>query len=437
MAAQCSALAVNAPLADPFRAVGLPVIPDAVPGQGPLGGILAAMDWAAACGAGRVVTVAVDTPFLPPDLVARLARIDAPAVLAEAADGLHPVAGLWSVGLRDDLRAALAQSMRKVRLWADSVGAQSVLFEDAEAFFNVNTPEDLAKADMILQARTAAFDTILVVDWSARAAPSPAKPSKDAIHIGMARNGRLAGSYHRTRAHALLWLTGLMDAELRAGRRVLVVFDFPFAYPMGFGRAVTGSDDPLALWAELARRIEDDDRNANNRFNVAAALNSLFEGDGPFWGHPQSRAVAGLPFRKPAYAGFAFDERRRIEHRVPRAKSCFQLMGAGSVGSQALLGIPRLQALRDRYGDDLAVAPFQEADRPIVLAELYPGLIDGAIKSQMRDGDILDAVQVRSLARALSRLSPARLNVMLAEGDPVEGWILGHGHEAELIRALA
>ncbi|WP_345229468.1 molybdenum cofactor guanylyltransferase MobA [[Roseibacterium] beibuensis] len=436
MASQCAALAVNASDPGLYRSLGLPVIPDAMPGQGPLGGVLAAMDWAAACGADRVVTVAVDTPFLPGDLVARLEAVQAPAVVAETDGGLHPVIGLWSVDLRDELRAALEKGARKVRVWAENVGARIVRFDDADAFFNVNTAEDLAKAEAMLTARATAFDTILVVDWSARAAPSPAKPSKDAIHIGMVRDGHIAGSYHRTRAHATRWLTGLLDGERRAGRRVLAAFDFPFAYPTGFGRAVTGSDDPLAIWADLADRIADDERNGNNRFEVAADLNRLFGQEGPFWGHPQGREIPDLPFHKPSYAGFPFDERRGIERLIPRAKTCFQLMGAGSVGSQALLGIPRLQALRVRYGDDLAVAPFQSADAPIVLAELYPGLIDEAIKAQVGPGDILDAVQVRSMARALSRLAPERLNALLAEGDPVEGWILGHGHEAALVEAL-
>jgi molybdenum cofactor guanylyltransferase len=436
LAPQCVALAVNAPDPTPFRTLGLPVIPDAMPDQGPLGGILAALDWAAACGAAQVLTGAVDTPFLPHDLVERLAGAGAPAALAETEEGLHPTTGLWSVALRDGLRTAMAGGTRKVRLWAESVGAVPVRFDDAEAFFNVNTPDDLARAEAMIAARATRFDTIVVVDWSARAAPSPAKPTKDAIHIGMVRDGRLAGSYHRTRAQAMRWLTGLLDGERRAGRRVLAGFDFPFGYPKGFARAVSGGDDPLALWADLAGRIRDDDRNANNRFEVAGDLNRLFHAPGPFWGHPQGRDIPGLPFRKPLHDALPFAERRRIEQLIPRAKTCFQLMGAGSVGSQALLGIAKLEGLRARYEGDLAVAPFQPADAPIVLAELYPGLIDAAIKARVGAGDILDAVQVRSLAQALARLEPGLLHAMLADGDPVEGWILGHGHEATLIGAL-
>lgn len=231
------------------------------------------------------------------------------------------------------------------------------------------------------------------------------------------------------------FLTGLIDAERRAGRRVLLGFDFPFGYPAGFGRAVAGTDDPLALWAAIADRVEDRHDNANNRFAVAADLNRMFPAPGPFWGRPAALALADLPFRKPPH-DHPFAERREIERHLPRAKTCFQLMGAGSVGSQALLGIAHLDALRRRYGGDLAVAPFEAPVAPIVLAEVYPGLIDAGIKARMREGEIPDKAQVRLLARALSHLPPAHLETLLRAGSVEEGWILGFGAEAALMAAL-
>jgi hypothetical protein len=281
-----------------------------------------------------------------------------------------------------------------------------------------------------------AFDTVAVVDWSARAVPSPAKPTKDAIFIGMCRDGAVATLYQRTRDQAMRTVRGLLDGELRAGRRVLLAFDFPFAYPTGFARAVTGEDGPLALWEHLAVVVEDDARNANNRFAVAAALNGHFSEEGPFWGHPQGHTVPGVPFRKPDYAPFPFAERREIERLIPRSKPCFQLMGAGSVGSQALLGIARLQALRARYGDALSVAPFEAPETPIVLAECYPGLLAQTITARSRAGEIPDRAQVRVLAWALGRLPAERLDTLLRQGDPVEGWILGHGAGDEIAAAL-
>lgn len=280
------------------------------------------------------------------------------------------------------------------------------------------------------------FDTVIVVDWSGRASPSPARPGKDAIFIGLCRDGHVATLYQRTRSHAIRTLTGFLDGELRARRRVLAAFDFPFAYPSGFAAAVSGADDPLAFWSHLAARIEDDDRNVNNRFEVAAALNARFDAPGPFWGRPAKRDVPGLPFRRPDPAVFPFAERRRIEKLVPRAKSCFQLMGAGSVGSQALLGIPRLEALRRRYGDAVSVAPFETPETQVVLAECYPGLIADTIAARSRPGEIPDRAQVRILAHALARLPNGRLLDLLADGDREEGWILGHGAETDLRAAL-
>lgn len=143
-----------------FAEYGLPVCPDGLPGHpGPLAGVLAGMEWAAEHGYSHIVTAAADTPFFPQDLVARLSRAaekaSAPIALAATQeDGRlwrHPTFGLWPVSLRADLRAALEDGLRKVVLWTDKHGAATAAFDDA-AFFNVNTPEDLAEAEA--RART-------------------------------------------------------------------------------------------------------------------------------------------------------------------------------------------------------------------------------------------------------------------------------------------
>lgn len=157
---QCGTLAINAN-GDParFAALGLPVLPDPVPGQpGPLAGILAAMDWAAGLGARRVVTVATDTPFLPRDLVSRFLAAASPGgAVAESPDGTgrlraHPAVGLWPVGLRDRLAQAIAGGERRLGVWASDVGAARVAFgsDPVDPFFNVNTPEDLAAAERLV-----------------------------------------------------------------------------------------------------------------------------------------------------------------------------------------------------------------------------------------------------------------------------------------------
>ena len=123
---QCDGLILNAN-GDParFAAFGLPVIPDGVADfPGPLAGILAALDWAAANrpNVSLVLSAAADCPFLPRDLVSRLyqALAEQNAQLAVAAsDGQsHPVIGLWSVALREELRHALVvEDVRKIDRW--------------------------------------------------------------------------------------------------------------------------------------------------------------------------------------------------------------------------------------------------------------------------------------------------------------------------------
>ena len=142
-----------------FADYGLPVLPDTLPGNpGPLAGVLAGMDWAAARGAAAIVTAAADTPFFPADLAstlaARAAETGAPIVLARAAtpDGprRHPTFGLWSTALREDLRAALVAGQHKIVLWADGHGAATLDVPGDDPFFNINTPDDLARARRML-----------------------------------------------------------------------------------------------------------------------------------------------------------------------------------------------------------------------------------------------------------------------------------------------
>jgi len=155
---QVAALALNAN-GDParFAAWGLPVLADPVEGfVGPLAGVLAGMDWAAAQGARWLVSASGDSPFLPADYVARLhaAREAAAVPLACAASGghKHPPCGLWAVALRDDLRAALLAGERKIDRWTARHGIAHAQWPVApiDPFFNANTPEDLAEAGRLL-----------------------------------------------------------------------------------------------------------------------------------------------------------------------------------------------------------------------------------------------------------------------------------------------
>jgi molybdopterin-guanine dinucleotide biosynthesis protein A len=157
---QCSEMVLNAN-GDParFASFGLPVIADTVADfPGPLAGILAALDWAAAHrpGVAFMLSAAADCPFLPRDLVARLdqARADQDAQLAVAASGgqSHPVIGLWSISLRDELRQALVvEGVRKIDRWTARYKLATVSWptEPLDPFFNANTIDDIAEADRL------------------------------------------------------------------------------------------------------------------------------------------------------------------------------------------------------------------------------------------------------------------------------------------------
>lgn len=163
---QVAGLALNAN-GDParFAELGLPVLADSIAGfPGPLAGVLAGLDWAAEQGAESIVTAAADTPFFPCDLVPRLQLagdgMEYPLVLAATPDperrqARHPTFGLWPVALRDDLRAALGDGLRKVVMWTDRHGGRLAEFpvDGFDPFFNVNTPEDLARAEALLEGK--------------------------------------------------------------------------------------------------------------------------------------------------------------------------------------------------------------------------------------------------------------------------------------------
>ena len=162
---QVTALVLNAN-GDParFREFGLPVVADSIPDfAGPLAGVLAGLDWAAAdvSGATHVASFATDTPFLPIDLVARLtaAVSDGKHDLACAASNgrTHPVFGLWPLALREDLRAALRSGLRKVDQWTARHRLAVVEFpaQPYDPFFNANTPKDLDEGERVSRAADA------------------------------------------------------------------------------------------------------------------------------------------------------------------------------------------------------------------------------------------------------------------------------------------
>ena len=160
---QVTEIAVNAN-GDPgrFRRFGLQVVDDGnEESRGPLAGVLAGMKLARGKGFSRIVTVAGDTPFFPGDLVWTLTMAadlqSAPIVLAASRDPggglrMHPTFGLWNVNLADDLESALEGGIRKILDWTDTHWTVPAEFAsgNGDPFFNVNTPEDLDRAERML-----------------------------------------------------------------------------------------------------------------------------------------------------------------------------------------------------------------------------------------------------------------------------------------------
>jgi molybdopterin-guanine dinucleotide biosynthesis protein A len=164
---QCAALALSANGDKArFQAFDLPVVPDDPPDSaGPLAGVIAGLDHCArnAPDLTHAASLPADTPFAPSDFVARLheARRASGSEIAVAASGgrAHRVAALWPVALAGELRRALVnEGVRKVESVLQRFRVALVEWPDAplDPFFNVNAPEDLARAEAILRGASSA-----------------------------------------------------------------------------------------------------------------------------------------------------------------------------------------------------------------------------------------------------------------------------------------
>ena len=292
------------------------------------------------------------------------------------------------------------------------------------------------------------FDAYLMVDWSASSVP---KKGKDSIWYCLIRDGMVAALANpSTRSRAVAEIETILLQLVKERCSVLVGFDFPYSYPAGLSASLgLGSGTPpwRAIWQQWSRLVEDEDTNHNERFVMAAELNRRLSHDGrlgPFWGCPRSLAAAsGLSTTRPRT--MRFRERRLTEERVRRTQPAWKLCYPGSVGSQALLGIPRLEYLRTHpqlapvsrvwpFEWDESVEQALREHRLLVLhAEVYPSLI----KVEPGPGEVKDEVQVRELARFFAekdsagqlcdllrepwRLAGKERQAVLEE----EGWILG------------
>ena len=259
------------------------------------------------------------------------------------------------------------------------------------------------------------FDRFVMVDWSGGNDRGP-RPTADAIWIGEAGTHP---EYMRNRALAEARLLDLIEAALAAGQKLCLGFDFPFGYPSGFARALTGSDDPFRMWDWFEARIEDAPKS-NNRFDLAGQINRGLGGRGPFWANALKRDIEGLPRTKADYYN-PFPDRRAVEHLAKGSFTCWQMAGAGAVGSQIMMGLPVLTRLRRAFTGRVAVWPFEPLHAPIALVEIWPSLTVGPPPK----GWIKDAWQVDQVSRDVGAMSAPDLRAQLAVSAPEEGWILG------------
>jgi hypothetical protein len=288
------------------------------------------------------------------------------------------------------------------------------------------------------------FDGYLMVDWCAANEP---KKGEDSVWYCFYDRTDDAWTPKNpwTRREATGQIASILHEATKHEKAVLVGLDFPFGYPAGFSSALGwhGKSPWRAVWNELKEAIVDDDKNRNNRFEVAASFNRRISGQPfPFWGCPERTASPWLSEKKPRPHLAEF---RLTEQKAKGAQPVWKLLGQGCVGSQALVGIPCVARLRDdeKLSTRSAVWPFEtgliqlppRAERKwlMLYAEIFPAMFKAAVGQ----GEIKDEVQVRDLVQRLkaedergelgkwfagpSELSKEDTCKIVNE----EGWILG------------
>jgi hypothetical protein len=292
------------------------------------------------------------------------------------------------------------------------------------------------------------FQAYVAVDWSAASRPAT---GPDSIWIGVFKRNvrfKMAFEAHNpaTRAEA----DKLIDAQLnelrRKDERVLLGVDFPLGFPRGTAHALKLEGQPWRGNMDfVARETKDRPTNANNRFQVAAKMNRLMTGAAfPFWGCPPRDAQTMLSAKRPReHRDGDLPEFRLAETAAKGASSIWKMYFQGSVGGQALTGMPMIQRLRNARADAAKVWPFETGWKPlsdedvagldVVFAEIYPSLLEVKLKS----GEVKDAAQVRALAEHFAALDEkSKLAPLFGPtGDDdrriaieqEEGWILGAG----------
>ena len=292
------------------------------------------------------------------------------------------------------------------------------------------------------------FNAYVIVRWSAA---SKASAGADSVRIGaVKRDVRFRNAYEAhaapTRGEGEKRLNALLEDLRKRGERTLVGFDFPLGFPHGLAAGLKLAGDPWqAVWTQLDRMVKDKADNTNNRFGVGAEINRrLTGGPFPFWGVPPRDALTTIqPKRTREHEDGDLPELRLTEERVKGAPSVWKLYYNGSIGGQAILGIPMVRRLKQAYGEQMRVWPFETGWKALepadldgvqaVAAEVYTGLIE----TKLAPGETKEQAELRAAAERLARLDEAgKLGTLfgppkdLSEAQAAiaqqeEGWILG------------
>ncbi|MBY0568905.1 MAG: cobalamin biosynthesis protein CbiG [Hyphomonadaceae bacterium] len=288
------------------------------------------------------------------------------------------------------------------------------------------------------------FQAYVMVDWSAAAKPTT---GPDSIWIGvLKRNVRFQMAFEShnppTRAAAEQQLNAILDDLKRKRERALVGFDFPLSFPRGTAAALKLPGEPWkALLDFVAKETKDKPDNTNNRFQVGAKMNRLMTGEAfPFWGAPARDEQTMLSAKRVREHGpDDLPEFRLTEDAIKGPSSIWKLYYQGSVGGQALTGLPIIKRLRDPR--QVKLWPFETGWKPLtpadledtdaVFTEIYPSLF----ATKPNAGEIKDQAQVRGACERFAALDEkGQLGALFgpAKDDPrreaverEEGWILG------------
>jgi len=288
------------------------------------------------------------------------------------------------------------------------------------------------------------FQAYVMVDWSAAAKPTT---GPDSIWIGVfKRNVRFQMAFEShnppTRAAALTQLESILDELKRKRERVLVGFDFPLGFPRGTATALKLQGEPWrAMLDFVAKETKDKPDNTNNRFQVGAKMNRLMTGEAfPFWGAPARDEQTMLSTKRVREHGpDDLPEFRLTEEAIKGPSSIWKLFYQGSVGGQAITGMPVIKRLRDTR--EAKLWPFETGWKPLtpadlegteaIFTEIYPSLFAPALKA----GEIKDQAQVRAACERFAALDekgqlgalfgPAKDDARREIVEREEGWILG------------